>query len=175
MKRFDSPGCVHELTFSCFERRLLLTDERTLINLADAVAKASLSHNCGIVAYVFMPSHVHMLVRPYETEYSIADFLKSIKQPVARKEITNLKKNSPDLLNELRPSWKDKKYYFWLRGGGYDRNITSMEALKNSIEYIHNNPVRKELVANALDWKWSSARDWILNENGVIPIAREML
>jgi len=48
-------------------------------------------------------------------------------------------------------------YRFWQRGGGYDRNLVSKQAVLNSIEYIHNNPVRKGLVKSPEDWNWSSA------------------
>jgi putative transposase len=59
---------------------------------------------------------------------------------------------------------------FWQRGGGYDRNITSTEALPAVIEYIHANPVRRGLVARAEDWEWSSAR-WYA---GLRPVKLEM-
>jgi len=38
---------------------------------------------------------------------------------------------------------------FWQPDGGYHRNITSIEALRAMIEYIHANPVRRGLVARA--------------------------
>jgi putative transposase len=50
------------------------------------------------------------------------------------------------------------RHRFWQPGGGYDRNITSIEALHGMIDYIHANPFRRELVARAKDWEWSSAR-----------------
>ena len=47
---------------------------------------------------------------------------------------------------------------FWQCGGGYDRNATEPRTLLQMIDYIHNNPVRRGLVAKATDWIWSSAR-----------------
>jgi putative transposase len=46
---------------------------------------------------------------------------------------------------------------FWQTGGGYDRNITCGKTLLQMIEYLHMNPVRRELVEQARDWKWSIA------------------
>ena len=48
-------------------------------------------------------------------------------------------------------------YRFWQRGGGHDRNLREPEAIHAEIEYMHNNPVRRGLVARAEDWPWSSA------------------
>ena len=59
---------------------------------------------------------------------------------------------------------------FWQRGGGYDRNLTSAEALRAVIDYLHANPVRRGLVASAEDWEWSSAR-WYA---GLQPVKLEM-
>jgi hypothetical protein len=36
-------------------------------------------------------------------------------------------------------------------GGGYDRNVTSTEALRAMIEYIHAYPVRRGLMASGED------------------------
>jgi hypothetical protein len=49
------------------------------------------------------------------------------------------------------------RHRFWQPGGGYDRNITSIAALRAMIDYIHANPVRRGLVAKPEDWEWSSA------------------
>ncbi len=34
------------------------------------------------------------------------------------------------------------------------------ETLEFMVNYIHNNPVRRELVVFPEDWVWSSAREW---------------
>ena len=46
---------------------------------------------------------------------------------------------------------------FWQSGGGYDRNIITRRALLSMMDYLHNNPVRKQWVLRARDWRWSSA------------------
>ncbi len=52
-------------------------------------------------------------------------------------------------------------FRFWQEGPGFDRNLYSPEALASSLEYIHNNPVGRELCRHAVDWKWSSARYYL--------------
>ena len=54
-------------------------------------------------------------------------------------------------------------FRFWQEGPGFDRNIFSPEALEASIDYIHNNPVKRGLCQKAADWKWSSARYYLLD------------
>jgi putative transposase len=51
-------------------------------------------------------------------------------------------------------------FRFWQPGGGFDRNIFREKTVPGVIEYIHNNPVRRGLADDSLEWKWSSARFW---------------
>jgi len=82
-----------------------------------------------------------------------------VKEPVARYAIRYLQDNAPKWLARvtLREGQRLRQR-FWQLGGGYDRNITSTEALRAVIDYIHANPVRRGLVARAEDSEWSSAR-----------------
>jgi len=58
---------------------------------------------------------------PENKEYSISAFLKSVKQPVARKEILYLRENEPEKLEKLSTGWEKPQYLFRQRGGGYFR------------------------------------------------------
>jgi putative transposase len=44
----------------------------------------------------------------------------------------------------------------------YDFNIYCFEKASEKLEYIHNNPVRKGLAANAHEWSYGSARWYLL-------------
>jgi putative transposase len=43
------------------------------------------------------------------------------------------------------------------------------------MKYVHNNPVKRELVQRPEDWPWSSYRDWAGLEKGPIPLDMESL
>jgi len=145
-ERWNRPGHAHELTFSCYQGRALLAKERTCVWLVDAINAARRKHDFDLWAYVFMPNHVHLIICPRQEQYSISSILLSIKQPVARKAIAYLRTNSPTGLQLLATGQPAKPYQFWQKGGGYDRNVTSVEILTEAIQYIHNNPARKGLL-----------------------------
>ncbi|MCA9099475.1 MAG: hypothetical protein KDA36_13860, partial [Planctomycetaceae bacterium] len=50
-----------------------------------------------------------------------------------------------------------KVFRFWQPGGGYDSNLFKSRTIRETIDYIHANPVRRGLVERPADWKWSSA------------------
>lgn len=126
--------------------------------LAESLENARKSLEVSLWAYVFMPNHVHLIVHFDQSDYSIARALREIKLPVSRKALAFLRQSAPDWLPRLSQQRGNKiEYHFWQRGGGYDRNITEPETLRKMIDYIHLNPVRKGLVEQAWEWRWSSA------------------
>ncbi|HEQ98185.1 MAG TPA: hypothetical protein ENO22_02455 [candidate division Zixibacteria bacterium] len=171
--RFELPNHIHELTFSCFKRLKLLSEELFCIYLADAVNLARQRNNFALLAYVIMPNHVHLLILPQNEEYSIAKILKSVKQSCARRALRYLRNNNPGFLKRLITGQKNPKYRFWMDGPGYDRNIITIKALRYSIDYIHNNPVRANLVDSPALWKWSSFKAWYYGKEHPIKIDME--
>ncbi|MBI5867264.1 MAG: transposase [candidate division Zixibacteria bacterium] len=156
--RFSDPGHAHALTFSCNQRLPLLSRDRTRMWLVDALEAARLKYRFAILAYVIMPEHVHLLVYPREEGYDVSAFLKAVKQAVSRKAKHFLAREDPEWLQRLSVRTPEGKVFrFWQQGPGFDSNITSMEALRREIEYIHYNPVRRGLVDVPRAWPWSSA------------------
>jgi len=101
-------------------------------------------------------------------------FLQALKEPVARKGVAYLKEYDRAWLARLTVrEGRRVRHRVWQPGGGYDRNITRTSTLRSMIEYLHGNPVRRELVAKAEDWEWSSAR-WYAGMRPV-PIAMDVM
>jgi len=158
-RTFNIAGHAHALTFSCYHGLKLLNNNRTRQWLLEAVDLARDRYRFDVWAYVIMPEHVHLLIRP-NSVYDMSAILKAIKQPVARKAMQYLREHDPALLAELavrRPSGRTE-HRFWQQGGGYDRNIHDPATARHIIDYIHHNPVRRGLAAGPIDWPWSSAR-----------------
>ena len=156
---FNLEGHAHELTFSCHLRLPLLNRDRTRQWFVEALAKARARYRFELWAYVIMPEHAHVRLFPTAENYSIPSILKAIKQPVARRATNYLRIHAPDFLQKLkviRPGGR-VEYRFWTQGGGYDRNIFEPKIVLASIEYLHNNPVRRGLSSTPDEWRWSSA------------------
>jgi putative transposase len=152
--------CVHELTFSCYQRMQLLTDDLWRGMLGDAVTRATENHEFDLIAFVWMPEHVHLLVLPRSRESRISALLNAIKRPFSyRVKQLLIEKKSP-LLDRLtirqRPGVMT--FRFWQEGGGYDRNLWTPSAIRSAVDYIHLNPVRRGFCEKPSDWRWSSAR-----------------
>ena len=171
-KRYNDAGHAHSLTFSCFKRQPFLSRDRSRRWALDAIRKALRKHRYHLWAYVIMPEHLHLLVWPTEPEYNVSSFLQSMKTSVARTAVAFVKNNAPSYLPKMldrQPNGKEH-YRFWQRGGGYDRNITEPRTTWLEIDYLHANPVRRDLCKRPEDWYWSSAADYADVRTGPLEI-----
>src|SRR6185436_1963509 len=78
------PGDLHELTFSCYKRQPLLTNDKWREELARSIDAAGQECEMQLAAFVFMPEHVHLLVVPTGSEPAIDRYLARIKQPFSK-------------------------------------------------------------------------------------------
>ena len=103
---YNEPGHAHELTFCCYQGFKFLRAERTCKWLAEAIEATRVDLNFDLWAYVFMPEHVHLIVRPRESEYDIAEIRRAIKAPVGSKAIKYLLE-FPRFLRDGRTDYAD--------------------------------------------------------------------
>jgi len=141
--------------------------------LEEALALARCRHQFDLWAYVFMPEHVHLLVWPTHDDYDISKFLHTGKMSVSRRVMNRIRRDSPVELNRLATGQQIRPYRFWQDGGGHDRNLTDPEVIHAVIDYIHSNPVRRGLVTDPVEWRWSSAKEWVTPGSGNLEIDRE--
>lgn len=144
VKHYHEPGHFHELTFSCYHRKPLLTNNDWRSRLSEKIQSACEEVAFDLVAFVYMPEHVHLLVYPTLPEPNIGLFLARLKQPFSKEIKELLIQNKSSLLEQLTVRERPGKccFRFWQEGPGYDRNIFSSDALDASIDYIHTNPVK---------------------------------
>ncbi len=164
VKHYHEPGDFHELTFSCYGRMALLVNDDWRRRLSRYVDEACAEHSFQLVAFVYMPEHVHLLVYPTLPKPEIGHFLARLKQPFSKEIKQILVEAKNNLLQRLTISERPGKFCFryWQEGPGYDRNLYTPKALEGSVNYFHDNPVERKLCSKAIDWKWSSARYYLL-------------
>ena len=146
----------------------LLTNDRWRGYLAHSIDAAAASEEFLLIAFVFMPEHVHLLVYPSRPETDaegVSRFLAHVKRSCSVQVKDDLVTARSRLLDRLtireRPG--RRVFRFWQEGPGFDRNLNTPAAVLASIDYIHRNPVTRGLVKQAADWRWSSAR-WFLSD-----------
>lgn len=160
MKRqsFNIENHLHYITFSCYRRQALLSDEHTREALLNLWREAITLEELAIAAYVVMPNHAHILVKPPAQEYEVASILRRLKEPFSRWLVAHLRNVESGQLGRITTTVGGKRIHrVWQKGGGYDRNLYSQDAINRAIEYIEFNPVEAGFVNSPELWRWSSA------------------
>jgi putative transposase len=165
VKHYHEPGDLHALTFSCYKRQPLLTNDVWRERLARSIDEAGEECEIRLAAFVLMPEHIHLLVVPANPEPAIDRYLARVKQPFSKWVKKQLTETRSRLIEQLTVQERPGKTCcrFWQEGPGYDRNLTTPAVIETAIEYIHMNPVRRGMVKRAVDWKWSSAGWYLLD------------
>ena len=165
MTRHEIRGGARFVTFSCQHRMPLMGHPLIRDAFAAALVQMRARFPVQLFAWVVMPEHVHLMVRPRD-EVPLAVPLKSLKQAVAQRVILRWKKVAPDMLARIAdPEGRPR---FWLKGGGFDRNVRTIAEFCREVRYIHLNPVERGLVKEPADWKWSSVRWWMGQREGEV-------
>ncbi len=168
MKRYEEPNHLRFLTFSCFEQIPLFEIDSAKEIFVDVLVAQR--ERCGfhLIAWVLMPEHLHLLIWPRLPDFPVSKILWGLKRDVARRAVESMREKSSPLLEQSLNT--RGQHQFWQRGGGYDRNIFSEDEIREKIDYINLNPVRRGLVDRAEDWVWSSARWYAGDRDCSIPI-----
>lgn len=127
--------------------------------LCKAIDEARNSAGFLLFAYVIMIDHMHVMT---DKPGTASDVLRVLKGLTARRVIDYLKeKNYVTSLAKLRHEERDHNYRYSL--WQTEKNVLpifSEGMFMQKVNYIHQNPVRAELVSRATDYRWSSARIW---------------
>lgn len=130
-----------------------------------------------LIAYVIMPEHIHLVVLIKENT-SISSIMRDFKKYTSvhiKKKL--LERNNKTLLSIFQKNafgYKNQEFKFWM--DRFDRLVIFRpKVLQQKIDYIHFNPVRRNLVKVILDWKYSSARNYYLNDHSIIRVDNEVV
>jgi putative transposase len=149
-KRYQSQGCLHFITFSCYQRRTLLHSVAAREVFERELERVRQWYGCYITGYVVMPEHVHLLIsEPERAKLSVV--MQMLKQ------ITSGKLRPPG----LRRFWQVRYYDF---------PVWTEKKRVEKLRYIHRNPVNRGLCESPEDWKWSSFLAWATGAEGRVEI-----
>ena len=148
----------------------IFTTERYFNILIDNFKFYQSKYNIEIFAYVFMMNHFHMICKSCELRKAIQSFKSFTAKEIIRELIND---DSREILNKLKtynPSYKiESEYQVW-QEGFHPEEIRNNLVMIQKIEYIHYNPVKKKLVLNPEDWKYSSAGYYLKGSESILDI-----
>ncbi len=177
LRRFHQSGQSHFITFSCYRRQPNFVNAAVYDLFPVCLEEMRRRFHMRVYGYVVMPEHVHLLLSEPDhgtlaeaMHYLKLSFAKRVRsaQVSVQKKDANLGHQHPTDANlghrQLGSFWQ-KRYY--------DRNVRDTREFGIKLRYLHRNPVKRGLVQDPGDWKWSSFRHYALREIGVVEIESE--
>ena len=112
-------------------------------------------YNAGIIGYVLMPTHIHLLIQI--DGRLLSGYMRDFKKYISQKAAKNL---------GIRDStiWMPRYHKAVI----FNRNL-----LRAKLTYMHNNPVKTGLATVPQEWNYSSAKEYLGVGHGSIPIIKE--
>ena len=117
-----------------------------------------------------LDNHFHVLVNGP----NLSQVFMSIKSYTSREIIKLLQSQNRDwLLNQLayyRKRYKTECNFQVWQEGLHPQFINGEKMLQQKLDYIHNNPVRRGFVERPEFWRYSSARNFYLDDHSLMTL-----
>ncbi|MEA2103193.1 MAG: transposase [Candidatus Cloacimonadota bacterium] len=139
--------------------------------LIDNIKHYQAKYHFNILGYVIMPSHFHWIIRTENKYGTISDIMRDIKKYSAWDIMGEIGKKGDQNLDKIFKNYAnkypDQKRKFWNKRFD-DVVIRSRKFFLQKLQYIHNNPVKANLVKQPEDYKYSSARNYKYDDHSII-------
>jgi REP element-mobilizing transposase RayT len=120
-----------------------------------------------------MPNHAHYIVSAEPPEH-LSEIMRDFNRFTSQR-ITALLEEAQrtDVLTVIRRAANEEgrgnRYKVW-QDGFHPIAIDTADFFQQKLEYLHDNPVRKGFVEQAEHWRYSSARNYILDDHSIIKV-----
>jgi len=150
--RFSEPGAAYHITKCRAEGlQLSLADPAPAKIIIDSIRWHQLQAHAHLLSFVVMPDHVHWTFALGESR-ALAQVMKGFASVTSRQIAKACRPNTATI-------WQQEYH---------DHRLRSEERCWETIEYDHENPVRRGVCRCAAEWPWSTAnpeyRGWIEEE-----------
>jgi putative transposase len=165
LHRYYGSGHFHFITSSCYHRRPLLGTARRRELFLKILEEVRARYGFIVVGYVVMPEHIHLLIS--EPDHgNPSTVMQVLKQRFARRVLGEWRRRKKTEQGRL---WQEafEQGHIWQKRF-YDFVVRSQAKRVEKLRYMHNNPVKRGLVLEPEQWKWSSYRWHAYGERGPI-------
>ena len=158
--KFGESGFPHFLTCTVVGWLPVFTRPETVQILLDSWQFLHDQNRMVLLGYVVLENHVHFIASAEDLPKQVGDF----KSHTARRIIDYLSERHVRTLLEGLEHHKarhksDRQFQLW-QEGSHPKVIETEAMLRQKLEYIHDNPVKRGYVSDPTHWRYSSARNY---------------
>jgi putative transposase len=159
--RFGEPNRPHFMTCTIVGWLPIFTRPETVNIVLESWRFLHDRERMSIMAYVILENHLHLIAVGNDLSKEMGDF----KSYTARRIIDLLVDSKAEtiqrqLRREKTAHKTDRDYQLW-QEGSKPKEIQNDEMMRQKLEYIHCNPVKRGYVDVPEHWRYSSARNYM--------------
>lgn len=166
------PAHPHFLTCTIVGQTLLFTRPDTAQRVLDSLRRRQESGRMAIYGYVVLEDHVHLIASAKGLLEEIDDFesstaaeiLELLETQNVRSLLRQLKRRAPaSNAGGARRVWQER---------ADPEVVQDQEMMRQKLEHIHADPVRRGYVSDPTLWRYSSARNYA-GQPGLLPVTTD--
>lgn len=175
-RRIENPEALYFITFATVQWVDIFTRSNYVDILLNSLRYCQKEKGLRIHAWCVMSNHVHLMMST-KSGHHPSDVLRDLKKYTSKQIIAEIEnKNLP----ESRRGWmlwlfrqageansKNTNYQFWQQEN-HPVELFSKKFIDQKLNYIHENPVKAGLVDQPWEYRYSSARDYMNNQKGLL-------
>ena len=126
-----------------------------------------------VFGYVIMLTHFHLIAQTKE-DVRFQDVMRDMKKFTSKEISSQLERDGQNLsryiFKKAAESEKGKRKYKVWQDEYHPKIIYTDAVCRQKLRYMHDNPVRKGFVKKPEFWLYSSAMNYILDDNSVLKV-----
>ena len=166
-KIHESHG-IYYFTFTVIHWLPVFVSAEACLILTNSLNFCHENKHLRINSFVIMPTHCHLIL--FDKDFNqerLRARVAAMRQFAGRQLIEFSEKKMPSVFTQLMhaPNRIDRSRQFWQQSK-HPVAIWTPSFWQTKSNYLHQNPVRKGLVREAADWRFSSAGHWLTAQAG---------
>ena len=158
--QFAEPDRPHFLTCTIVEWLPVFTRQETTQILFDSWSYLQQNQGLRLYGFVVLENHCHAIAQAENLPVTWGHF----KSYTARRIIDLLNEHHAEVLLKRmsfarKAQRNDREHQLW-QEGSHPQVIEGEKMLRQKLDYIHQNPVKRGFIDEPEDWRWSSARSY---------------
>jgi len=166
--RINEPSRAHFVTATIVAWLPVFTTAARCDIIVESLQYCRARKGLKIHAWVILDNHLHAILAAPDLSQVLTDF----KRHTAQRLIEQLSEDGGHWLIEqfryLRPKHKSESEHQLWQEGSHPQAMLSDVIVRQKMEYLHHNPVKRGLVAAPEHWRYSSAHEWLKGSEPVL-------
>ena len=161
--RIHSGLFVYFFTFRIVEWLPVFISEYPCKVFTESLNYCSSHKSLGVHSFVLMLTHIHAVMFDRDSDSDqLKETMSDMRKFTGRQLADYCERELPWYYTVImrQNSGEDRDRRFW-HPTIHAEAVISEKFLQQKVDYLHDNPVRKGLVKNPEDWRFSSARFWL--------------